>query len=314
MNPFGLPDNRLNAFARPVLEYLPAGYDADDAAQAEIDDVGSLAALASPDVVAARISRLGVDVSPANMTERLLDDSQERTVVAGLRYRNLDPAFPFVAVKTTARMNGVDALEALATQVAEAYRGAGVRGFTFWEQPGLDLPPAEKWATAMAGRLSTAAGAADGRDLTGALTISWPEAAADVFAGYRQEHRAWRSGAPELAPFVSESGREGLQDAADQGLLMALRDGHGFAGLAAATISPLFGRRALCMLDVFLTERLRGKGLAPVVQSAFLTGQRSGADTVWGHIHARNVPSLRTARKLGRRPVQQEYFVSLSAL
>lgn len=94
---------------------------------------------------------------------------------------------------------------------------------------------------------------------------------------------------------------------------MALRDDDGFAGLAAATISPLFGRRALCMLDVFLSERWRGKGLAPAVQSTFLAGQRSGADTVWGHIHARNIPSLRTAQKLGRRPVQQEYFVSLPA-
>lgn len=94
---------------------------------------------------------------------------------------------------------------------------------------------------------------------------------------------------------------------------MALRDDLGFAGLTAATMSPLFGRRAVCMLDVFLTERLRGRGLAPAMQSVFLAGQRSGADTVWGHIHAENLPSLRTAQKLGRRPVQQEYFVSLSA-
>ena len=67
------------------------------------------------------------------------------------------------------------------------------------------------------------------------------------------------------------------------------------------------------MLDEFLTVRLRGKGLAPAVQSSFLAGQRSGADTVWDHIHARNLPSLRTAQKLGRRAVQQEYFVSLPA-
>lgn len=101
MNPFDLPAHQLAAFARPVLEYLPAGYDPDNAVQAEIDDVGSLAALASPDVVAARIGRLGVNVSKWNMTERLLEDSDERTVISGLRYRNLDPAFPFVAVKTT---------------------------------------------------------------------------------------------------------------------------------------------------------------------------------------------------------------------
>ena len=68
----------------------------------------------------------------------------------------------------------------------------------------------------------------------------------------------------------------------------------------------------LCMLDVFLTKRLRGKGLALAVQSSFLARQRSGADTVWGHIHAGNLLSLRTAQELGRRPVQQECFVSLS--
>lgn len=312
MNPFGLPDHQLAAFAHPVLEYLPAGYDAGDAAQAEIDDVESLAALASPDVVAASIGRLGVDVSTGNMTERILVTNDERAVVSGLRYRNLDPAFPFVAVKNTARVNDAETVDALAAQVADAYRGVGVRGFTFWEQPGLGLCPAENWATVIAGSLCVAA-RADERDLTGALTISWREAAAGVFADYQHDHHTWRSGAPELAPFVSESTLEGLQEAADQGLLMSLRDNHGFAGLAAATISPLFGQRAVSMLDVFLTERLRGKGLAPAVQSSFLAGQRSGADTVWGHIHAENLPSLRTARKLGRRPVQQGYFVSLSA-
>ncbi|MDZ4089630.1 MAG: hypothetical protein U1D68_00255 [Arthrobacter sp.] len=312
MNPFGLPDHQVAAFARPVLEYLPAGFDAEEAEQAEIDDVGSLATLASPDVVAARIARLGVNVSTENMTERLLETSDERTVVAGLRYRNLDPDFPFVAVKTSARVNGPSAVDALAAQVSEAYRGVGVRGFTFWEQPGLDLLAAERWATCMAGSLS-AASRADGRDLPGFLTISWPEAATEVFADYRHEHQAWRSGARDLAPFVSESAPEGLQEAADRGLLMSLRDDQGFAGLAAATISPLFGRRALCMLDIFLTKRLRGRGLAAAVQSSFLAGQRSGADTVWGHIHAKNQSSMRTAQKLDRRAVQQEYFVSLSA-
>ena len=85
MNPFGLPDHRLAAFARPVLEYLPAGFDAEEAEQAEIDDVGSLATLASPNVVAARIARLGVNVSTENMTERLLETSDEHTLVSGLR-------------------------------------------------------------------------------------------------------------------------------------------------------------------------------------------------------------------------------------
>lgn len=312
MNPFGLPNQQLAAFSRPVLEYLPAGYDAEDVAQAEIEDVESLAELASPEVVAARIARMGVNVSAENMTERLLEDSHGRTVISGLRYRNLDPEFPFVAVKTTTRVNDSAAVDALAGRVATAYRGVEVRGFTFSEQPGLELPHTESWATVVAGSLAQAA-TAGGQDLDGALQISWPDAATEVFADYQDAHHRWRTESPELAPFVPASDEEELQDAADQGLLMVLRDAGGFAGLAAATISPLFGRRAVYMVEIFLPQRLRGKGLAPQVESVFLAGQRSEADTVWGHIYAGNLPSLRTAQKLGRRAVQQEYFVSLTA-
>ena len=310
MSPFGLPDHRLAAFARPVLGYLPVGFNAGDAAKAEIDDVGSRAALSTPDVVAARIARLGVDVSTWDMTERVLETGGDRSVVTGLRYRNLDPAFPFVAVKTTARVTDAEAVGALAARVATAYDGTGVRGFTFWEQPGLAFSAAENWATVMSGSVGRAA-QVDKRDLTGGLRICWPKTATDIFADYRREHQTWRSDAPELAPYVSESDQEALQAAADQGLLMSLQDDRGFAGLVAATTAPLFGRRALCMLELLLARRLRGKGVAAVVQSVFLAGQRSGADTVWGHIHATNLPSLRTAQKLGRRPVQQEYFVCL---
>lgn len=311
MNPFGLSSHQLAAFGRPVLEYLPDGYDAESAVQAETDDVGSLAALASPDVVAARIARMGPGISTEIMTERLLEDSAERTVISGLRYRNLDPAFPFVAVKTTARVCDAEAVDSLAAQVAEAYRDVGVRGFTFWEQPGHDLSRVENWASVMAGSIRLAA-RADERNLAETLTISWPDAVTDVIADYQHEYQAWRSGAPELASFVSESDHEELQEAADQGLLMSLRDDQGFAGLAAATISPLFGKRGVCMVEMFLAERWRGKGLATAVESSFLAGQRSGADTVWGQIYAGNLPSLRTARRLRRRPVQQEYFVHLT--
>lgn len=310
MNPFGLPEHQLVTFARPLLEYLPAGYHAQDAAQSEIDDVGSLAALASPDVVAARIARLGVNVSAWDMTERLLEAADEQKVISGLRYRNLDPTFPFVAVKTSARVNSLEAVNALAAQVAESYEGVGIRGFTFWEQPSLDLFPAETWATVVAG--STAVAARSGtRDLPDGLMTSWPDSADEVLADYQSEHRKWRSNAPVLSTFVPASDQPALDAAADEGLLMVLRDSRGFAGLVAATTTPLFGRRAISMLDFFLTQRLRSRGVASAVQSAFVSGQRSGTDTVWGHIHATNLPSMRTAQKLGRRPVQQEYFVTL---
>ncbi|XTR52445.1 hypothetical protein ACOM2C_02865 [Pseudarthrobacter sp. So.54] len=264
--------------------------------RAEIDDVGSLAELASPDVVAARIDRLGADVSRRDLTERLLENTGAPDVIAGLRHRNLDPAFPFVAVKTTARVNNAEAVDVLAARVSQSYRGAGVRGFTFWEQPGLDFAGTENWATVMAGSVKTATRAGAEQDPGHPLTAFWPDDATDLIPGYHREQRAWRADAPGLAPFVSESSQEALQAAADLGLLMTLRDRHGFAGLAAATIAPLFGRRAVCMLDVFLADRLRGTGLAPVMHSWFLAKASARGRTPSG---ATSMPE--TCRRCARR-------------
>ncbi|MCB5273512.1 hypothetical protein BJG92_01034 [Arthrobacter sp. SO5] len=72
MNPFGLTKQQLAAFADPLLEYLPASLDPAAVAGSEMDDVGSLAELTGPGVVAERIRRLGVDVPVEAMTERLL--------------------------------------------------------------------------------------------------------------------------------------------------------------------------------------------------------------------------------------------------
>lgn len=317
MNPFGLSNDQLSAFSRPVLEYLPAGFDAEAVTRAEVEEVESLFALASLEVVEARIARMKLTGDTAtltgHLTERLLETGQDRITISGLRYRNLDPGFPFVAIKTTARIDAAEAVEALAARVTEAYRGAGVRGFTFWEEPGLHAGGrVETWATVVAGSLPTAAQGHEA-GAVGDTRISWPDTAADVFGEYQREHHAWRSAFPDLAPFVPESDEDELEEAANEGRLMVLEDDHGFAGLAAATSSTLFGRPSIYMIEMFLAKHVRGQGLAPVVESLFLAGQRSDVDTVWGHIHAQNVPSLRTAEKLRREAVQQEYFVDLTA-
>jgi len=67
------------------------------------------------------------------------------------------------------------------------------------------------------------------------------------------------------------------------------------------------------MIELFLTKRLRGRGLAKVLESQFLAKLKSDFEIVWGHIHRENVASMKTALSLGRIPLQQEYFFSLSA-
>jgi hypothetical protein len=53
--------------------------------------------------------------------------------------------------------------------------------------------------------------------------------------------------------------------------------------------------------------------LAKVLESQFLAKLKDDFEIVWGHIHRENVASMKTALGLGRVPLQQEYFFSLSS-
>lgn len=309
MTAFDLGEDELAAFTRPVLDYLPAGFDPECAAQAEIADVDARYELAAQDVAAARVDRIGAPVSEADMCERLLEFGDGRLGIAGLRYRNLDPDFAFIDLKLSFRVQDPATLTSLAAAVSSEYGHLKPRGFTFHEEPGLGFAQADLWTTIMSG--SIAAAAKQVGPFPSGLDISWPSTAADTHPEYQHEHAAWRKATHLLAPYVRESSQKTFQESAAAGLLMVLHDDHGFAGLVAGRIDGILGQSGLCMVDLFLTERMRGNALAPVLQAAFLAGQESNVETVWGHIHARNLPSLKTAHRLGRRPVQQEYFVGL---
>ncbi|WP_394253728.1 hypothetical protein [Arthrobacter pityocampae] len=54
----------------------------------------------------------------------------------------------------------------------------------------------------------------------------------------------------------------------------------GLQDLEAATVSPSRGRHAIYLKALFLVKNLHGKGLAAAVEAAFMTGRRSGVNTV----------------------------------
>lgn len=308
MNPFGLTTQQLTAFADPLLEYLPASLDPAAVSGSATADVASLAELAGPEVAAERIRRLGVEVPVERMTERLLVNDGPRAVISGLRYLNLDPASPFVALKSNFRINDPATVRRLEAQVLKTYGESRPLGFTFWEQPGLDLGQTEDWGLLVAGSTDVRrVGLPDG------VEVQWPSTVDDFFADFGAERGRWTKSSPGLSRFVQAQGRDDLEEAARLGQLMIIRDAAGFAGLAAGRSEQLFGQPGLCMIELFLAERVRSRGWGKMLESQFIARHHPDFGTVWGQIHASNLPSLHTALSLGRTPLQQEYFVGLSA-
>ena len=95
--------------------------------------------------------------------------------------------------------------------------------------------------------------------------------------------------------------RASLASCAEAGGLSCLRDGERVAGVIAARPSVERGVLAWYMVEEILDTPYRGRGLAPLLQRAFLAGlDRSRSVLVSGHIDAANLPSLRTALRCGR--------------
>jgi hypothetical protein len=308
VKPFGLSKTQLRSFHEPVLEYLPAFFDPQAVSDSEYEDLESLAQLATESVVAERIQKLGVALPPDQMTERLLFNDGTRAVVSGFRFLNLDLRFPFVALKANFRINEPETARILKALVMKTYGEADPQGYTLWEQPGLDFGQTENWGVVVGGSTETVV-----IDSPARFEFRWETTPESFFAILEREHRQWSSESPGLAKFTRLESFRDLETAGSKGLMLSVYDDQGWAGVIAGRSSPLYGREALYLNELFLTKRLRGRGLAKVLQSQFLLKLKSDFEIVWGHINRSNEASMKTALSLGRVPLQQEYYFTLDS-
>lgn len=308
MKPFGLSKKQLRTFSDPLLEYLPASFSPEAVSDSEYEDLESLAQLASQSVVSERIERLGVELPVDVMTERLLFNDGDRAVVSGIRFLNLDLKFPFVALKANFRINEPETIRLLKSLVMKTYGESDPMGFTVWEQPGLDLGQTEIWSIVIAGETAITPVTVPDK-----LELRWPSSIEDIFPELKAEYEQWAFSNREVSRFTQLESQSSLEAAASKGQLMCVYDSQGFAGLVAGRSSPLFGQEALYMIELFLVKRLRFQGLGKMLESQFIAKLSQDFDVVWGHINRQNMPSLQTALSLGRMPLQQEYFFTLSA-
>ena len=146
----------------------------------------------------------------------------------------------------------------------------------------------------------------------GPLTVT--PAALDNLAHVRAAYAAFHDDHPELAPSVS------MIEAGDLARLIAAGtavdawlDG-AWAGLLAVQPAPLLGAPGWLITEEILAPKFRGRGLGAALQRAGLAATApAGAEGMsWGTIHERNVPSRRTAARVGRQEGDLRWLVPMS--
>jgi len=133
---------------------------------------------------------------------------------------------------------------------------------------------------------------------------------------YQTSYRAWQAATPELVKALPMTTDVEWRHCLERGVIVcAYRPGTAdWLGAAAAAPGDdrLVGGWAVW--EMFLAASARGRGWAPTLQRALLSAVATRAkpgDCLWGTIDGRNGASLGTARRCGRYPMEDRWFLRL---
>jgi hypothetical protein len=134
--------------------------------------------------------------------------------------------------------------------------------------------------------------------------------ASEIDTAFAQLYQNFHRARPDLEKAVPKTRLDALLECAQADGLYACFAGADLVGVMALKPDAQYGVDAWLIWDIVLARNYCGKGLAPVFQRAVLDRlDITRAPLVAGTINARNLPSLRTALRVGRRIVGTWFFI-----
>lgn len=297
-----LPERAEYGFAMHLAQHLPGVViENPNFLMSVREEFSDLDQLASEEVYKSRAEVLNLTIDARELRDRVLFNQDNRIILAGVRYRSLNREFPFIELNMNFDLNSSNRTD-IQNLVAVEFQKVGPLGFTVKQGPGT-LKNAQQWNHIVFGKTKIKnASVAESH-----LEFEWPKTFGD-YSTYRSEYERLLSIDENLQGIVRVEPEDVLKRSASKGLLMAVQDQFGLSALLAGQERELYGLPCLYLMENFITERWRGKGLASWLQSVFLTSLRDRYEYVFGHISAKNPASLKTALSCGREIIQTEYF------
>ncbi len=229
-------------------------------------------------------------------------------MIAGIRHKAGDVNFPFIALSSCCDTDLLISQRRLLTDILkDEFSVLRPKGFTLQLPASYDsisLPEADIWQLTLAGKFS-------GDVSDSPLTLKQVDRRFD-YQAFVEQYRTWQMDNPVTGKVVSPADEEELGQSIDQGLCFHGRLNGQPIGLIAGLEQDYCGLKGCCILEEFIYEPWRGKGLAAFMQQGFhhLTSDRF--ETIWGTIDEKNIPSLKTALACGRTIREKEFFIGFT--
>lgn len=251
-------------------------------------------------------------LGPEAYRSRLLEVQGCPALLAGIRFRGGDLAWPFVELwpREGLAAGGAWWAEALAV-VARAFAPFAPQAARFHHPPeapppvpGARLDQAWWWGQAHQAAATPTAPALKGLTLGPARDLSWYPQAEAAHARFQAQGPAWRYQVRLEAP-------EALQEALARGSLVVAKGPQGWLGVAAALPEPALGQaQAWLVIEELVAPEAMGRGLGRALQRQLAASLPPEA-WLWGTILAENLPSQAVARACGRRPLIAATYLPL---
>lgn len=264
--------------------------------------IDELVELSTLEVCDARKNGLALSCESKDLAERTLTLANGNEIIAGARFKNLDVNFPFIEINSGREMSSATVTE-ICEIVQSEFKNLHPKGLKFKDRPNSHAN-FEKWSHTVFGEIKEQKISQVPAGIAFSFTrnLDWHQQ-------YIVEYQERLAEKKELNGFVRIGQLDEFQEAvADQALLVAT-DSNGFCGVIAGTKSQLYGLPAIYMIESYLSKRWIGKKIAPIAHAFFLNEMANRFSFVWGTIYDKNLSSLNTALRIGRRVIETEYFV-----
>jgi hypothetical protein len=251
-------------------------------------------------------------VDPGSYRLRELSLPGGVSLIAGIHFRGRSTAYPFVGVFAQSRWLTTEETAAAHAALMREFAAFSPRASRWWAASDDHVP---KLATARAdlhlvmGSLSEIR-TTPATALPGHWKLRRLASASKVGGAFRELYRSFHGARPDLAESVQPASLDDLEDCAKAEGLYACFSGTEVVGIVASKPVAQYSVAAWLIWDIVLARQYCGMGLAPVVQRAVLDHlDPTRAPLVVGTIDAHNLPSLRTALRVGRQVVGTWTFI-----
>lgn len=278
--------------------------------------INELLELNHEDVKAKRCDYFNIPgVNKDDFSETLFNISADKNVLAGIRHAGGNIEVPFIHITPDFPILDLEELERIKTILTPKFEKFSPLYLDCWVNPRWRihdelLAKAEPRQRYIVGRIKDLIEQNENITLEKEISLQRVEDRS-FYPWYHQLYADFHRNNPGLKDWVPINDEEDMFASMEENLLWYVYAKDKRIGIVQGETESIFNRPSLYMAEILLDEEYRGRALAPKVQIEFIRKNRKKFDIVWGTIDQKNIPSMKTALKVGRRNIRSAFMVPI---